>query len=579
LRRLCAELKTGAIQAEICLVMPTSGELRLRTFILALVALGACLIAIAIQRGHHAPASHFAAGPQPADFPTPKLVRIKGLNRPVASSPVAAVTTKRVQPFTRVPTKQTPDVQVIDSRSDRVRPSRRAKSNTPSLEDVPQVDRSYAETPPPPLEPLAISDVQVTSVTSSSARITWKTNVPALTQTAFGLDAPTIWTQPGGISVIDHESVIGGLEFSTTYQVYLHAVDEWNRAETTAVSVTTQPMPNRSVASASGDHIVVDDRPFFATAVWGQCSDGFGGNIDDGINLFMGEGCAPDEAGLPARLDGRAYSIVNKDDMSIDGRGLIGWYYPDEWDAFLPGNVTREQLASSVVAPQPGRISFLTLTNHFFSGASPLPQGKGMYPLLMTIPDVIGFDLYPLQVWCRPGALGAVMDSQAELRSRSGKPTFQWIEVAPMEHHCAEDKALDPTAATVRAETWLAVAGGASAIGYFPNRWPSAIGSEISRTNRDLKALSQALLGPAATASADAPAIRIGARTLNGATYVVAVNTTEATVQTKISVPGIAGRSPVVLGGDKVVGADDQGFADSFGPLDARVYIIPPSGW
>jgi hypothetical protein len=66
---------------------------------------------------------------------------------------------------------------------------------------------------------------------------------------------------------------------------------------------------------------------------------------------------------------------------------------------------------------------------------------------------------------------------------------------------------------------------------------------------------------------------------LNGATYVVAVNTTEATVQTKISVPGIGGRSPVVLGGDKVVGADDQGFADSFGPLAARVYIIPPSGW
>jgi len=44
-------------------------------------------------------------------------------------------------------------------------------------------------------------------------------------------------------------------------------------------------------------------------------------------------------------------------------------------------------------------------------------------------------------------------------------------------------------------------------------------------------------------------------------------------------VPGIGGRSPVVVGGGQVVGADDTGFADSFGPLAARVYIIPPAGW
>jgi len=28
-----------------------------------------------------------------------------------------------------------------------------------------------------------------------------------------------------------------------------------------------------------------------------------------------------------------------------------------------------------------------------------------------------------------------------------------------------------------------------------------------------------------------------------------------------------------------VVGADDQGFTDNFGPLEAHVYIIPPAGW
>jgi hypothetical protein len=202
-----------------------------------------------------------------------------------------------------------------------------------------------------------------------------------------------------------------------------------------------------------------------------------------------------------------------------------------------------------------------------------------MYPLLMSIADVVGFDLYPLQVWCRP-AYGDVMDAQHELRLTSGgKPTFQWIEVAPMEHKCADDKSLDPTPETVRAETWLAIAGGAGAIGYFPNRWSAPIGAGIADTNREIKALSQALLAPISAVTSDAPAVRVSARTLNGATYVIAVNTTGATAQAKITLDGIAGRSTVIVGGGQVLGADDTGFTDSFGPLAAKVYIIPPAGW
>src|SRR6185295_7709003 len=356
--------------------MPSSGELRLRTFTLALIALGGIWIALMIQRGHHAPAASFAAGPEPADVAPPKLVRVKGLNRPVAASPVANVS-PRVKPFTRVPTKQTPDVQILAASA---KPAPKVKpAKAPALEVVPQT----------------------------------------------------------------------GLELSTTYQVYLHAVDEWNRAQTSTVSITTQPMGSRSVATTNGGQIVVDDRPFFPTAVWAQCSDGFGSNIDDGINLFMGDGCSTDDTDLSSRLDGRAYSIVNAENAAANGQGVIGWYYPDEWDAFLQSTVTRQELDKSILPPRPGRISFLTLTNHFYSLATPLPQGKGMYPLLMSIPDVVGFDLYPLQVWCRP-AFGDVMDAQRELHTTSGgKPTFQWIEAGPMEHQCKEEKQLDPTPATV----------------------------------------------------------------------------------------------------------------------------------
>src|SRR5882724_6694861 len=245
--------------------MPSSGELRLRTLILALTALGGIWIALVIQGSHHVPAAAFASGPQPADFPAPKLVRVPGLNRPVAATPVADVS-PRVRPFTRVPTKQTPDSQLRLAAGKPSKPAEHAPSATVV---VPQRDRSYAETPPPPLEPLAISDAHVVSVDSSSARITWQTNVPTQTQAAYGLDAPTIWGQPSGDRLIEHESVLTGLEFGTTYQVYLHAIDEWNRAQTTTVTITTEGMPNRSVASTNGSQIVVDNRPFFPTAVWG----------------------------------------------------------------------------------------------------------------------------------------------------------------------------------------------------------------------------------------------------------------------------------------------------------------------
>jgi hypothetical protein len=553
--------------------------MRLRQFILAVVALGGIWLGISIQQGDRgAPARvPFAAGPTPPDFPAPKqpkLIRIPGLARPASPTPIAVKA---------APRRDTPAAAAKPKRprkTHRLKPKRLRQLVKPSgTELVPEDTRDYAESPPPPLEPLEITNVQVSSLTSSSARLTWQTNVPTLEQAAFGLDAPTVWTSPSSTVRVDHDSVVTGLEFSTTYTAWVHAVDEWNRAQTTSVTFTTGPMLGASQARTNGSSIFVDDRPFFPTAVWAQCSDMFNSNIEDGINLFMGDGCK-DDTGLPDRLAGRAYSIVDSENANATGRGVIGWYFPDEWDAFLQSNVKREDLADDIPSPRPGRISFLTLTNHFYSKAEPLPQGKGMYPVLFQIPDVLGFDLYPLQVWCRP-AFGDVFDAQHELRQASGgKPTFQWIEVARMEQPCRKHLELDPTPATVRAEAWLSVAGGATGIGYFPNHWSDSIGQEITHTNREIKALTQALLAPSVPASSDNGPVRVSARSLNGALYVIAVNTTSSTVQAKIIVEGIAGRSATVLGGGgAAVASDDQGFSDSFGPLAARVYIVPPAGW
>jgi hypothetical protein len=550
--------------------------MRLRQLTLALIALAGIWVGVVMQRSHHGHArATFAAGPTPPDFPAPakpKLIKVPGLKRPASATPIAMRIAPRPYVHRPVPVAKPARARHVRLKP---KPAKEPKGTVAAADD----SRNYAETPPQPLDPLAITNVQVSALTSSSARITWQTNIPTLEQSAFGFDSPAVWTAPSSAVRIDHVSDVTGLEYSTTYTAYVHAVDEWNRAQTATITFTTGPMLEQSSARTNGSSIYVDDRPFFPTAVWEQCSDMFNSNINDGINLFMGDGCEGD-TGLPARLAGRSYSIVDSEHANATGRGVIGWYFPDEWDAFLKSDVKRSDLADDIPAARPGRISFLTLTNHFYSKAEPLPQGKGMYPVLFQIPDVLGFDLYPLQVWCRP-AFGDVMDAQAELHSLSGgKPTFQWIEVARMEQPCRKHLELDPTPQTVRAEAWLSIAGGANGVGYFPNHWSPDIGAQIAQTNRQIKVLTQALLAPAVNATSDNGTVRVSARSLNGALYVIAVNTSSTTVTAKIGVDGIAGRSATVLGGSgPAIASDDQGFSDTFGPLDARVYIIPPAGW
>ncbi len=451
---------------------------------------------------------------------------------------------------------------------------------------TPPVAASPAATPPPGDEPTerpepplpAIADVHVTSVDASGARISWLTTVPARGLAAVGLDEPSTWAKPDDELALEHLNVLDGLEPGTDYRTYLHAVDAEGRATTAEASFTTAPPPAASTATTEGDDIVVDGRAFFPTAVWQQCSDALGSSVDDGINLFIGLGCHGEDVALTRLLGGRAYALVDASHADADGRGLIGWHYPDEWDASLDGSIRRDQLRTAV-DPRGGRISFLTLTNHFYSRAEPLPQGKEMYPVLLSLPDVVGFDLYPLQGWCRP-AFGDVFDAQSELdRVTGGKPTFQWLEVAAMEQECGRDRTLDPTPATVRAETWLAIAGGADGVGYFPNRWGGAIGAELARTNRTIKALAPALAAPELPARSDTDSVRVAARSRNGALYVIAVNTTDATAHAQISVPGIAGRSLHVYGGGEAIGSDTSSFGDVFGPLAARVYVVPPAAW
>lgn len=441
---------------------------------------------------------------------------------------------------------------------------------------------AWTQVEPPPSEPaqpapaLTISGVRILASSSSAARIGWSTSHLAATQGARGFAlTPTVWTAPEAPS-LEHETSLSGLDPATTYSIWLQAIDAWGQTSTAMLTLSTPLLTGQQRSRADGDTILLDEQPFFPRMLWATCRHELPEKIEQGINLFMGNGCGEDSQLFEA-LGGRAVAVVGSATGQTSGDGLIGWYYPDEWDEHLPGRMAAADLSRLVERPPPGILSFLTLTNHFYSRAEPLPQGRGIYDSLVQLPDVIGFDIYPLQIWCRDDRFTDIYDAQRELDQLTlTKPAFQWIEVRAMQ--CAGEH-LRPQADTVRAETWLAIAGGADGIGYFPNEWTPEVGAEITRTNSELEELAAALLADPASAASESAHLRVAARVLNGALYIIAVNATRTPVDAAIQVPGLGGRVVEAFGENRSLTPSGDSFNDHFDPLGVHIYLAAPVTW
>jgi hypothetical protein len=407
-------------------------------------------------------------------------------------------------------------------------------------------------TTPPSSGPL-----EAVAVAPFSATVAWThPHPPALV--AYGLPevGPTMWAPVAG-----GRGTLTGLRFGTAYRVW---------AGGATLDLTTPAAPASPVAATGGGAILLDGQPFFPLFVVAQCPSGYESSLDAGVTLYVDNPCG----GIveqTAALAGRGLSLTGESEAGIGGPGVIGWYYPDEAD--LKG-ITAATMPQFPTQAATGRLSVLTLSNHFYSRTTPLPAGRGVYPGLIAKADVIGFDLYPLQEFCSTDWLPDVAASQRELvQLAGGKPTFQWIEAATWK---CDRPALRVTPATVRAESWLAVAGGARGLGFFPADWPASVAPGIATVAREVSAISAALLAPDAAASATAPVVA-AARALNTALYVIAVNPTRATVRSTIHVPGLAGRSASVLGEARSITASADSIADAFAPLAVHLYVAAPS--
>jgi hypothetical protein len=472
-------------------------------------------------------------------------------------------------PFAFAATK--PSLPLLRTTAGPTRPAHGTSTPSPSPTPSPTPTPSNPA-PAPPVQsstPITISDVHTVALTPFSATIEWKTSEPVTSQVAYGLDAPTIWT-PADAATTSHVATVGGLVDGTSYHLRVDAKADDGRTASAPLVVTTPSLStHHPTLNVQGDAFQVDGRATIPTMVWAACADQIPSLLAVGVDTFLGKNCG-DGASEVAALGANGFFV--RDAFGPATSGAAGSFLPDEWDTNLPNDLTsadvQRQIPETATGPR-----FLTLTNHFFSHAAPLPQGRGMYPALIANADVIGFDLYPLENWCRYDDFGTVFDSQHELTQlAAGKPTFQWIETARMD---CPDPSLEPTPQTVRAETWLAIAGGAHAIGYFPKDFSPGIGAEIVRDKRDLEALAPALVEPPIDATGSGN-VRVGAREHDGAIYVIAVNASREPSTSAINVPALGNRSLVSLDGSHSLTAANGTFTDTFAPLEVRVYVAAP---
>jgi len=238
---------------------------------------------------------------------------------------------------------------------------------------------------------------------------------------------------------------------------------------------------------------------------------------------------------------------------------------------------------------------FMTLTGYFhphFEKWSDQERAS-LYPEYIQAADVVGYDIYPIYGWNKPEWLYLVYDATGLLAEKAGsRPVYAWIETSkggqwtgPLERQA------DVTPAHIRAETWMAICGGATAIGYFTHVWkpsyqqfgvPEENRKALRSINEQITRLAPAILGEkprqsVAISAADQAKLALMAREHEGDLYLFAVNYDQRQVEAKatITVESLpAGSEVVVIDEDRTIRSGAGSFTDTFAPLAVHLYRI-----
>ena len=403
----------------------------------------------------------------------------------------------------------------------------------------------------------------------------------------YGVGGLYLYSAPESIAATTHTVVIPDLAPSTTYAFEIVAA-----AASVTGTFTTSAAPADRRFGVAGTHVTANGSLFFPVLSYYQCGASAAAAASLGVNLFMQApytGCVstnPNDFGtepLPP-----AVSVLS-DDYTDQGAGDAGWYLPDEPDGW---GIAPEQLPQLPPSSQTGKLRVLNVSQHFYSAQAPINDhfDRNDYKRFVALADLVGFDLYPIVKFCGRVPLLDVFRAQRELMTiyAPGKPTFQWIETSDMTGECP---AMQVTPQIVNAETWLAIAGGACGVGYFTNSWTgklwnrwdlaSGVEAQLALTIAQIHALAPMLCAEYGDVTVPwDTSVAASSRSLNGALYVIAVNSSDQPTRIPFRVDALAGRTLEVLGESRTIKpAKKVYFRDSFAPYQVHVYVAaPPAG-
>ncbi|MFQ6098168.1 MAG: hypothetical protein ACE5O2_10620 [Armatimonadota bacterium] len=279
-----------------------------------------------------------------------------------------------------------------------------------------------------------------------------------------------------------------------------------------------------------------------------------------------------------------------------------------------PRNVPRrppEEIAPyyrKIKETAPTRPVFVTFTSAFMQDDGTYDEAtrKALYSQYVRYCDVAGFDIYPIFGWNRPAWLDRVAEGVSDLCAIAGprRPVYAWIEANTGSKWITPSVQIPLKPMHTRAEVWMAIIRGATAIGYFTHRWkpdyrqfapePEMV-AELKRLNQQITKLAPAILADPArveidmSMSDDLPC-HFKATQFDGALYIFAQNTDlgpnkdnlrqgedirPRAGEALIRVEGLkAGTRIEVLNEGRTLTAEDGQFSDRFAPLAEHAYRL-----
>lgn len=349
--------------------------------------------------------------------------------------------------------------------------------------------------------------------------------------------------------------------------------------------------------------------------LWAQSPSRISDGLSIGANTFVGNGSSTSNKDFLDELGKNGlYGVMGFERGAAAHAYLLGYIHGDEPDMPRQGqNVPRqrpEELAAAyaaIKAVNPSLPVFVTFTASFMSTGGSYDQAtrEALYPEYMKSCDVAGFDYYPVFGENYPSRLDRVAQGVSDLVQLAGpRPVYAWIEANTGSQWVTPSRQVPLRPAYVRAEVWMAIIRGATAIGYFTHRWKpdykqfapeGEMVTELKRLDDRLTRLAPPILADAAQIAV-AMQIEGGlpchfkATQYDGSLYIFAQNIHADDSKDKLGqgedihprggkatfgVQGLkAGTAVEVVDEGRTITAADGSFRDDFGPLAEHIYRI-----